>query len=180
MEGWTVAMLLSFQPSNLPTFHPGSAPHPRTAPPHLRHGPYPRRRFRCRSSTTRCSAIPIRPAASCFQRRPNLLCHALHRAKNDRPSSLMAGGCGFTHRAHRRGQVIRSAIPAPERPAQLIGQFVERPRERYDARYVRVDSLADGPCRRDRAQAARDGSAVLRRDGVDPRPGWAGAGASRS
>jgi outer membrane lipoprotein-sorting protein len=26
----------------------------------------------------------------------------------------------------------------------LIGQFVEHPRERYDARYVRADSLPDG------------------------------------
>src|SRR5207302_7876109 len=43
------------------------------------------------------------------------------------------------------GQVLRSRIPeyGPTGP-NLIGQFVEHPRERYAARYVRVDSLADG------------------------------------
>ena len=43
------------------------------------------------------------------------------------------------------GQVIRSRIPdaGPTGP-NLIGQFVERPRERYSARYLRADSLPDG------------------------------------
>jgi outer membrane lipoprotein-sorting protein len=42
--------------------------------------------------------------------------------------------------------VIRTAIPAegPTGP-NLIGQLVERPRERYRARYVRPDSLDSGP-----------------------------------
>src|SRR5207244_2409782 len=40
------------------------------------------------------------------------------------------------------GQVIRSRIPAYGSTApNLIGQFVERPRERYTARYLRADSL---------------------------------------
>ena len=40
------------------------------------------------------------------------------------------------------GQVIRSRIPAVGTTGpNLIGQFVERPRERYSARYVRADSL---------------------------------------
>jgi outer membrane lipoprotein carrier protein len=41
------------------------------------------------------------------------------------------------------GQVIRTAIPSTGTTGpNLIGQFVERPRERYQARYVRTDSLA--------------------------------------
>src|SRR5437867_9373996 len=40
------------------------------------------------------------------------------------------------------GQVIRSRIPEVGTTGpNLIGQFVERPRERYTARYVRSDSL---------------------------------------
>jgi outer membrane lipoprotein carrier protein len=42
------------------------------------------------------------------------------------------------------GQVIRSRIPEYGATGpNLIGQFVERPHERYAARYVRADSLAD-------------------------------------
>jgi outer membrane lipoprotein carrier protein len=41
------------------------------------------------------------------------------------------------------GQVIRTAIPsAGTTGPNLIAQFVERPRERYRARYVRADSVA--------------------------------------
>ena len=44
------------------------------------------------------------------------------------------------------GQVIRSAIPGTGTTGpNLIGQFVEHPRARYDARYIRSDSVpADG------------------------------------
>jgi outer membrane lipoprotein carrier protein len=42
------------------------------------------------------------------------------------------------------GQVLRSRIPEYGTGPNLIGQFVEHPRDRYTARYVRVDSLADG------------------------------------
>ncbi len=43
------------------------------------------------------------------------------------------------------GQVIRSRIPAYGNTGpNLIGQFVERPRERYTARYVGTDSSAEG------------------------------------
>ncbi len=43
------------------------------------------------------------------------------------------------------GQVIRSRIPdVGTTGPNLIGQFVERPRERYTARYLRADSLPDG------------------------------------
>src|SRR3989442_10221081 len=45
------------------------------------------------------------------------------------------------------GQVIRSRIPEYGTTGpNLIGQFVEQPRERYTAQYVRADSLPDaGP-----------------------------------
>ncbi|HEX9703661.1 MAG TPA: outer membrane lipoprotein carrier protein LolA [Gemmatimonadales bacterium] len=43
------------------------------------------------------------------------------------------------------GQVMRSPIPREGSTGpNLIGQFVERPRERYEARYVRADSLESG------------------------------------
>jgi outer membrane lipoprotein carrier protein len=43
------------------------------------------------------------------------------------------------------GQVIRSRIPEYGTTGpNLIGQFVEQPRERYSARYLRADSLSDG------------------------------------
>lgn len=43
------------------------------------------------------------------------------------------------------GQVIRSRIPETGTTGpNLIGQFVERPHERYTARYVRADSTAAG------------------------------------
>lgn len=43
------------------------------------------------------------------------------------------------------GQVIRSRIPdVGTTGPNLIGQFVEQPRERYHARYLRADSLPDG------------------------------------
>lgn len=43
------------------------------------------------------------------------------------------------------GQVIRGRIPdVGTTGPNLIGQFVERPRERYDARYVRADSTGTG------------------------------------
>jgi len=43
------------------------------------------------------------------------------------------------------GQVLRSRIPdVGTTGPNLIGQFVEHPRERYAARYLRADSLPDG------------------------------------
>jgi outer membrane lipoprotein carrier protein len=44
------------------------------------------------------------------------------------------------------GQVIRTRIPATGgQGPNLIGQFTERPHERYTSRYVRGDSLPSGP-----------------------------------
>lgn len=43
------------------------------------------------------------------------------------------------------GQVLRSRIPEDGTTGpNLIGQFVEHPRERYTARYLRADSSGDG------------------------------------
>src|SRR6185503_668083 len=43
------------------------------------------------------------------------------------------------------GQVIRTRIPAGGGTGpNLIGQFADRPHERYRARYLRADSLASG------------------------------------
>jgi outer membrane lipoprotein carrier protein len=43
------------------------------------------------------------------------------------------------------GQALRSAIPETGTTGpNLMGQFVERPTERYDARWVRADTLATG------------------------------------
>lgn len=43
------------------------------------------------------------------------------------------------------GQVVRSGIPESGTTGpNLIGQFVERPAERYDARFMRADSLESG------------------------------------
>ena len=43
------------------------------------------------------------------------------------------------------GQVIRTTIPETGTTGpNLIGQFVEHPRERYRAKYIRMDSLATG------------------------------------
>src|SRR5262245_44284906 len=45
------------------------------------------------------------------------------------------------------GQVIRSDIPGSGNTGpNLIGQFMEHPRDHYTARYVRSDSTADGAC----------------------------------
>ena len=79
------------------------------------------------------------------QRRPSYFAMRFTDPKNDR---VVADG----HRlwlytpSTTPGQVIRTAIPSTGTTGpNLIGQFVEHPRERYTARYVRADSLADGP-----------------------------------
>src|SRR5881296_2464543 len=79
-----------------------------------------------------------------FQQRPNYFAMRFTDPKNDR---VVADG----HRlwlytpSTTPGQVIRTAIPSTGTTGpNLIGQFVEHPRERYTARYVRADSLADG------------------------------------
>ena len=79
-----------------------------------------------------------------FQRRPNFFAMRFTSPKDDR---IVADGrrLWLYTPSSTPGQVIRSTIPGSGTTGpNLIGQFVERPRERYDARYVRADSLADG------------------------------------
>lgn len=80
-----------------------------------------------------------------FQRRPNYFAMRFTQPKGDR---VVADGrrLWLYTPSTTPGQVIRTAIPGTGTTGpNLIGQFVERPRERYDARYLRADSLADGP-----------------------------------
>jgi outer membrane lipoprotein carrier protein len=77
-----------------------------------------------------------------YQRRPSYFAMRFMEPKDDR---IVADG----HRlwlytpSTTPGQVIRSAIPGTGTTGpNLIGQFVEHPRERYEARYVRADSTA--------------------------------------
>src|SRR3989442_8468423 len=79
-----------------------------------------------------------------YQRRPNYFAMRFSDPKNDR---VVADGrrLWLYTPSTTPGQVIRTAIPGTGTTGpNLIGQFVEHPRERYNARYVRVDSLADG------------------------------------
>ena len=80
-----------------------------------------------------------------YQRRPNYFAMRFSDPKNDR---IVADGrrLWLYTPSTTPGQVIRTTIPGTGTTGpNLIGQFVERPRERYSARYVRADSLPDGP-----------------------------------
>ena len=79
-----------------------------------------------------------------YQQRPNSFAMRFTEPKNDR---IVADGryLWLYTPSSTPGQVIRSAVPgAGTTGPNLIGQFVERPRERYDARFVRADSSAGG------------------------------------
>lgn len=79
-----------------------------------------------------------------YQRRPNYFAMRFTEPKNDR---VVADGrrLWLYTPSTTPGQVIRTAIPGTGTTGpNLIGQFVEHPRERYEARYVRTDSLPDG------------------------------------
>ena len=79
-----------------------------------------------------------------YQQKPNAFAMRFSEPKNDR---IVADGryLWLYTPSSTPGQVIRSAIPATGNTGpNLIGQFVERPRERYEPRYVRADSIADG------------------------------------
>src|SRR3989442_15985725 len=79
-----------------------------------------------------------------YQRRPNYFAMRFSDPKNDR---VVADGrrLWLYTPSTTPGQVIRTAIPGTGTTGpNLIGQFVEHPRERYTARYVRSDSTADG------------------------------------
>lgn len=79
-----------------------------------------------------------------YQRRPSYFAMRFAEPKGDR---IVADGkkLWLYTPSTTPGQVIRSAIPENGSSGpNLIGQFVEHPRERYTAKYVRADPLADG------------------------------------
>jgi len=79
-----------------------------------------------------------------YQQRPNSFAMRFSEPKHDR---IVADGrhLWLYTPSSTPGQAIRSAIPATGNTGpNLIGQFVERPREHYEARYVRADSNAAG------------------------------------
>lgn len=79
-----------------------------------------------------------------FQRRPSYFAMRFTDPKNDR---VVADGrhLWLYTPSTTPGQVIRTAIPGTGTTGpNLIGQFVEHPRERYTARFDRSDSTADG------------------------------------
>lgn len=79
-----------------------------------------------------------------YQMRPN---HFAMRFTHPRGDRIVADGRNlwlYTP-SSTPGQVIRTGIPTTGTTGpNLIGQFVERPRERYRARYVRADSAVGG------------------------------------
>lgn len=80
-----------------------------------------------------------------FQQRPGYFAMRFTEPKHDR---VVADGrrLWLYTPSTTPGQVIRTAIPGTGTTGpNLIGQFVEHPRERYVARVVRADSLPDGP-----------------------------------
>jgi len=80
-----------------------------------------------------------------FQRRPNYFAMRFSDPKHDR---IVADGrrLWLYTPSTTPGQVIRSTIPGTGTTGpNLIGQFVEHPRERYIARYVRADSVDGVP-----------------------------------
>jgi outer membrane lipoprotein carrier protein len=80
-----------------------------------------------------------------FQQRPNFFAMRFSDPKNDR---IVADGrrLWLYTPSTTPGQVIRTTIPGTGSTGpNLIGQFVDHPRERYSARYVRADSIAGVP-----------------------------------
>jgi len=78
-----------------------------------------------------------------YQRRPNYFAMRFTEPKDDR---IVADGrhLWLYTPSTTPGQVIRTTIPGTGTTGpNLIGQFVEHPRERYSARYVRADSIGD-------------------------------------
>jgi outer membrane lipoprotein carrier protein len=78
-----------------------------------------------------------------YQRRRSYFAMRFTEPKNDR---IVADGrrLWLYTPSTTPGQVIRTTIPGTGTTGpNLIGQFVEHPRERYSARYVRADSIGD-------------------------------------
>ena len=79
-----------------------------------------------------------------YQQKPNRFAMRFSEPKGDR---IVADGryLWLYTPSSTPGQVIRSAIPGTGTTGpNLIGQFVEQPRERYQARHAGADSLPDG------------------------------------
>jgi len=79
-----------------------------------------------------------------YQRRPSYFAMRFSEPQHDR---IVADGrrLWLYTPSTTPDQVIRTMIPGTGTTGpNLIGQFVEHPRERYTARYVRADSLPDG------------------------------------
>ena len=78
-----------------------------------------------------------------YQQRPNYFAMRFSDPKNDR---VVADGrrLWLYTPSTTPGQLIRTTIPGTGNTGpNLIGQFVEHPRDRYNARYVRADSIGD-------------------------------------
>lgn len=79
-----------------------------------------------------------------YQMRPSFFAMRFSHPKGDR---IVADGrhLWLYTPSTTPGQVIRTTIPETGTTGpNLIGQFVEHPRERYRAKYIRMDSLATG------------------------------------
>jgi len=79
-----------------------------------------------------------------YQRRPSYFAMRFSEPQHDR---IVADGrrLWLYTPSTTPDQVIRTTIPGTGTTGpNLIGQFVEHPRERYTARYLRADSLPDG------------------------------------
>jgi outer membrane lipoprotein carrier protein len=76
-----------------------------------------------------------------YQQRPNFFAMRFTEPRNDRIVADSRHLWLYTP-STTPGQVIRTTIPGTGSTGpNLIGQFVEHPRERYTARYVRADSI---------------------------------------
>jgi len=144
MECWNVGMIMllpTFQLSNVPTQDPG---------PVLDRASAAYQTIRTLSAEfTQVVANPLIGApdttrGKLYQMRPSHFAMRFSRPRGDR---IVADGrhLWLYTPSSTPGQVIRTAIPRTGTTGpNLIAQFVERPRERYRARYVGADSLADG------------------------------------
>lgn len=134
-----IALLPTFQPSHLPSQDPG---------PVLDRASAAYQTIQTLSAEfVQVVANPLLGAPDTtrgrlYQMRPN---HFAMRFTHPRGDRIVADGrhLWLYTPSSTPGQVIRTAIPRVGTAGpNLIGQFVERPRERYRARYLRADSLA--------------------------------------
>ena len=133
-------VLPTFQPSNLPAQDPG---------PILDHASASYQTIRTLSAeftqviTNPMLGAPDTTRGKLYQMRPSRFAMRFTHPRGDR---IVADGrhLWLYTPSTTPGQVIRTTIPATSTSGgpNFIGQFVERPRERYRARYVRADSIA--------------------------------------